>query len=52
KTGEIVLKTFENLNQKGRTIIIITHEMNVARHAKRIIQIRDGKVISDDKIKI
>jgi len=33
-------------------IIIITHEMNVARHAKRIIQIRDGKVISDDKIKI
>jgi putative ABC transport system ATP-binding protein len=49
KTGEIVLRTFEKLNQAGRTIIIITHESDVARHAKRIIQIRDGKIISDQK---
>lgn len=47
KTGEIVLKTFQELNDKGRTIILITHEADVAHHAKRIIQIRDGEILSD-----
>ena len=37
KTGEIVLETLEDLNAQGRTIIIITHEPDVAEHAKRII---------------
>lgn len=49
KTGEIVLDTFKELNKKGRTIILITHEADVAHHAKRIIQIRDGEIISDKK---
>lgn len=47
KTGEIVLDTFKELNKKGRTIILITHEADVAHHAKRIIQIRDGEIVSD-----
>ncbi len=48
KTGEIVLSTFKTLNQQqGRTIILITHEPDVARHAKRIIHIRDGRIESD-----
>lgn len=50
KTGEIVLKTFEELNKQGRTIILITHEHDVAMHAKRIIQIRDGEIIKDENI--
>lgn len=48
KTGEIVLGTFQRLNeQHGRTIILITHEPDIAEHAKRIIHIRDGMIVSD-----
>jgi putative ABC transport system ATP-binding protein len=48
KTGEIVLGTFQKLNKEGgRTIILITHEHDVAEHAKRIITLRDGLIISD-----
>lgn len=50
KTGEIVLATFQKLNkEEGRTIILITHEYDVAKHAARIIHIRDGSIIKDDK---
>lgn len=50
KTGEIVLGTFQQLNEEhGRTIILITHEADVAEHAHRIIQIRDGAIVSDTK---
>jgi len=51
KTGEIVLSTFEQLNKQGRTIVLITHEPDVANHANRIIHIVDGKIISDKKTK-
>lgn len=52
KTGEIVLNTFQKLNRElGRTIILITHEPDVAEHADRIIVIRDGQIISDEKNK-
>jgi putative ABC transport system ATP-binding protein len=51
KTGEIVLKTFQDLNDQGRTIILITHEEDVARHAQRIIHIRDGNILKDEKIR-
>jgi len=50
KTGEIVLGTFQRLNaEQGRTIILITHESDVAEHAKRIIHIKDGMILSDTK---
>jgi len=50
KTGEIVLGTFQKLNKEhGRTIILITHEHEVAEYAERIITIRDGVIVSDSK---
>ncbi len=50
KTGEIVLGTFQRLNKEHcRTIILITHEHEVAEHAERIIYIRDGEIVSDTK---
>ncbi len=49
KTGEMVLRTFQELHfNHGRTIILITHEQYVAEHAQRIIQIRDGEIITDN----
>lgn len=52
KTGDIVLNTFEKLNrEEGHTIILITHEYDVARHADRIIYLRDGVIIEDKKNK-
>lgn len=50
ETGELVLSSFQNLNEQGRTIILITHERYVAEHAKRIISIRDGIIESDEKV--
>jgi putative ABC transport system ATP-binding protein len=50
KTGEIVLDTFQKLNsQYKRTIVLITHERYVAEHANRIIHIRDGEIVEDEK---
>jgi len=50
RTGEIVLGTFQRLNEEhGRTIVLITHEPDVAEHADRIITVRDGHIISDSK---
>ncbi len=52
KTGEIVLGTFRRLNaDEGRTIILITHERDVAENARRIIHIKDGRIIDDVKTK-
>jgi putative ABC transport system ATP-binding protein len=48
KTGEIVLGTFQRLNKElGRTVVLITHEPDVAEHADRIIFIRDGQIVED-----
>ena len=46
-----IMKIFEKLNNQGHTIIMITHEADIASHAKRIIHIRDGKIEKDEKIK-
>jgi putative ABC transport system ATP-binding protein len=51
KTGEEIMALFENLYQQGNTIILVTHENDIARHAHRIIHIRDGKIASDEAVK-
>jgi macrolide transport system ATP-binding/permease protein len=47
KSGEEVLALLEGLNAEGRTIILITHAESVARHASRIVQICDGRIVED-----
>lgn len=47
QSGEQVMKLLKELNDEGHTIIIVTHDKNVANHAKRIIEIKDGEILSD-----
>jgi len=51
KTGEEIMALFENLHSQGNTIILVTHENDIAQHAHRIIYIRDGKIASDEAVK-
>ncbi len=44
-----IMEIFQKLNDEGHTIIMITHEQDIAEHAKRIIQLKDGRIISDKK---
>lgn len=46
-----IMQIFQNLNEAGHTILMITHEPELAQHCKRIITLRDGKIVSDTKIK-
>jgi putative ABC transport system ATP-binding protein len=50
KTGDDVMNLFTNLHKQGQTIILITHEIDVANQAERIISIKDGKIFEDQKV--
>ncbi len=50
KTGDDVMNLFSNLHKQGQTIIVITHEIEVANQAERIISIKDGKIFEDQKV--
>jgi putative ABC transport system ATP-binding protein len=47
RNGEEILALFDALHREGQTIIIVTHEVDVARHASRILHMRDGRILSD-----
>jgi putative ABC transport system ATP-binding protein len=48
KTSVEIMALFEDLYQRGNTIILVTHEEDIARHAHRIVKLRDGKIIHDE----
>lgn len=50
KTGEEIMLLFENLYQAGNTILLVTHEPDIARHSRRIIRLRDGLIESDETV--
>ena len=51
KSGNTVMEILQKLNDQGHTIILVTHEMDTANHAKRIIRIKDGNIIADEPVK-
>jgi putative ABC transport system ATP-binding protein len=48
-TGEEIMRVFEKLHASGNTIILVTHEHDIAEHAHRVLKIRDGRVESDER---
>jgi len=50
-TGNDIMALFERLHQQGNTIVLVTHENDIAQHAWRVIHIRDGKVEHDEKLR-
>lgn len=50
KTGEEIMLLFEELYRQGNTIIVVTHENEIAEHARRIVRLRDGVIESDQKV--
>ena len=50
KSGNVVMEILQKLNNDGRTIILVTHEMDTANHAKRIIRLKDGNIVADEKV--
>lgn len=51
KSGNTVMHILQRLNNEGKTIILVTHEMDTANHAKRIIRVKDGKIVTDEPVK-
>ena len=50
RTSEEVLSVFQELNDQGKTVLLITHDADIASHAKRVILLRDGKIVKDEVI--
>ena len=51
RTGEEIMGIFQKLNREGKTIIIVTHEMDIAKHTQRIIYLRDGIISGQEDVK-
>lgn len=51
RSSEEIMKIFQRLNEEGATVIMVTHELDIAQHAKRVVRFRDGEIIDDYEVK-
>lgn len=51
KSSVEIMKIFQDLNNEGSTVIMVTHEPDIAKHCKRVVRFRDGEIISDEEVK-
>jgi putative ABC transport system ATP-binding protein len=51
KSGEEIIRLFQELNSRGITLIIVTHDQEIANHSKRIVRLKDGLVVADEPVK-
>jgi putative ABC transport system ATP-binding protein len=51
KTGEEIMAIFQELNSQGKTIILVTHELDVAYHSTRIVYLKDGMIRAEEEIR-
>lgn len=52
KTGKQILSILTELNKKGKTVIIVTHDLDLSRKSRRVVTLSDGKIISDEEVKV
>jgi putative ABC transport system ATP-binding protein len=50
RTSEEIMAIFQELNDAGKTVVLITHEQDIAQHAKRVVHVRDGRIQQDEKV--
>lgn len=50
RTSEEIMALFQELNRAGKTVVIVTHEEEIARHCNRIIRFKDGRIVEDEKV--
>jgi putative ABC transport system ATP-binding protein len=51
RTGEEIMAIFQRLYREGKTVVLVTHELDIAQHCNRIIRFKDGKVLSDEAVR-
>ena len=51
KSGNEIMKIFDELHRSGNTIILVTHEDDIAKYSNRIVRLLDGKIVSDEPVK-
>jgi putative ABC transport system ATP-binding protein len=51
KTGEEIMALFQDLHREGKTLVVVTHEEEVARHCQRIVRFKDGEIVSDEPVR-
>jgi putative ABC transport system ATP-binding protein len=51
KTGSEIMKIFDEINENGNTIISVTHDPDIAKFSKRLVSLRDGRIIEDNLLK-